>query len=271
MKKRDHPAKSSAIVIKFKRWDIPKNFEVFDRYKSGLSEIVIGREPGSPSLKYAVQDPTVSEKELEQLGELAGELIYTARSKEEFTKEKFEEALKKKNLSNPVLLYYIDRELWGYGPLTAVMADPKVENVECNKANSPVTVTHTDYGRIETNMVFTDEELDKLVMRLAHLAGKSVSIFKPFLDGVTIPGGHRYTCTYRTEISSSSTFAIRKFPEKPWTITKLLINETITPEMAAWIWLMIETRQATLVAGVMGSGKTSLINALASFAPPHMK
>jgi len=262
---------SRVVLIKFKRWDVPPNVEVFERYKSAMSDIVIGREPGSPMLKYYVQDPPVSEKELEQLGELAGELIYTARGQQDFTREKFEEALKKRNLYNPILMHYIERELWGYGPLTAVMADPKIENVECNKADSPVTVTHTDYGRIETNMVFSADELDRLVMRLAHLAGKSVSVFKPFLDGVTIPGGHRYTCTYRTEISSSSTFAIRKFPEKPWTIAKLLVNETITPEMAAWIWLMIETRQAILVAGVMGSGKTSLINALASFTPPHMK
>ncbi|MEM1953809.1 MAG: type II/IV secretion system ATPase subunit [Nitrososphaerota archaeon] len=272
MGKGDSSDKSRRIVpIKFKRWDVPPNVEVFDRYKSAMSEIVIGREPGSPVLKYFVQDPPVSEKELEQLGELAGELIYTARGQQDFTREKFEEVLKKRNLYNPILMHYIERELWGYGPLTAVMADPKIENVECNKADSPVTVTHTDYGRIETNMAFAADELDRLVMRLAHLAGKSVSVFKPFLDGVTIPGGHRYTCTYRTEISSSSTFAIRKFPEKPWTIGKLLLNETITPEMAAWIWLMIETRQAILVAGVMGSGKTSLINALASFTPPHMK
>ncbi len=260
-----------AVLIRFKRWDAPKNVEVFDRYKSAMSDVIIGREAGSPMLKYYVQDPPVSDEELRRLGELAGELIYTARGQQDFTREKFEEALKKRNLYNPILSHYIERELWGYGPLTAVMADPKIENVECNRADSPVTVTHSEYGRIETNMVFAPDELDRLVMRLAHLAGKSVSVFKPFLDGVTIPGGHRYTCTYRTEISSSSTFAIRKFPEKPWTIAKLLVNDTITAEMAAWLWLMIETRQAILVAGVMGSGKTSLINSLASFAPPHMK
>jgi hypothetical protein len=101
------------ILIKFKRWDIPPNVEVFERYKSAMSDIVIGREPGSPMLKYYVQDPPVSEKELEQLGELAGELIYTARGQQDFTREKFEEALKKRNLYNPILSHYIERELWG--------------------------------------------------------------------------------------------------------------------------------------------------------------
>lgn len=262
---------SGYIQIRFKRWDVPKDFEIIEKYKLGFSEVCIGREPTSPTLKYAVQDPPVSEEELTKLGILAGELIYTAKSQQDFTRQKFEEVLKQRNLYSPILMHYIERELWGYGPLSAVMTDPKVENVECNKADTPLTVTHTDYGRIESNMVFSTDELDRLVMKLAHLAGKSVSVFKPFLDGVTIPGGHRYTCTYRTEISASSTFTVRKFPEKPWTITKLLLNETITPEMAAWIWLMVETRQAVLVAGVMGSGKTSLINALSSFTPPHMK
>jgi flagellar protein FlaI len=271
MSKTKGDSSSGFIQIKFKRWSLPEKFEIVEKYKAAMSDIVIGREPTSSMLKYAVQDPPVSDADLEKLGALAGELIYTARTQQDFAREKFEEILKKKNLYNPILMHYIERELWGYGPLTAVMADPKIENIECNKADAPLTITHTDYGRLDTNMVFTTDELDRLVMRLAHLAGKSVSVFKPYLDGVTIPGGHRYTCTYRTEISASSTFAIRKFPEKPWTITKLLVNDTITPEMAAWIWLMVETRQAILVAGVMGSGKTSLINALSSFTPPHMK
>jgi hypothetical protein len=145
MGKRESSEKGKRVVlIKFKRWDVPQNVEVFERYRSAMSDIIIGREPASPMLKYYVQDPPVSEKELEQLGELAGELIYTARGQQDFSREKFEEALRKRNLHNPILMHYIERELWGYGPLTAVMADPKIENVECNKADSPVTITHTD-------------------------------------------------------------------------------------------------------------------------------
>jgi len=83
-----------------------------------------------------------------------------------------------------------------------------------------------------------------------------------------LPEGHRLACTFMSEVSPSSTFAIRKFPQKPWTIAKLLQNNTLTSEIASWLWLLIENRLATLVAGEMGSGKTSLANALCGLCPP---
>jgi len=259
------------LAISFKSWHAPAELDILDSYDAGMSKIIIGVEKGQSSPRYYVSDPSIFQQELVSFQKAAGELIYTLTAKDELSKEKMIEILKKKKIYSPTLWYYVERELWGYGPLEPVMKDPRIENIECNGAYTPVTVTHTEFGRIESNMIFEAQELDNLVMKLAHMAGKSVSIFKPYLDNITIPGGHRFTCTYRTEISASSTFTIRKFPEKPWTIGKLLVNETISPEMAAWAWMMLETKQAMLVAGVMGSGKTSTINALTSFIPPNMR
>ena len=149
------------------------------------------------------------------------------------------------------------------------MNDPNLENIECNEANKPLTVTHSDYGRLQTNMIFDSEELDRLVLRLAHMAGKSLSKFNPILDNAMLPGGHRLACSFSTEVSFSSTFAIRKFPEKPWTIGKMLLNKTLNPEIIAWLWMLIEKKFAVLIAGEMGSGKTSLANALCGLIPPN--
>jgi flagellar protein FlaI len=46
---------------------------------------------------------------------------------------------------------------------------------------------------------------------------------------------------------------------------------TLIPEIAAWLWLSIEHKLPILVCGEMGSGKTSLINALCGFIRPDSR
>ncbi len=61
---------------------------------------------------------------------------------------------------------------------------------------------------------------------------------------------------------------IRKFTKEPWTPIKLMDFKTVSPEILAYIWLLIENKSNILVIGGTGSGKTSFLNAIAFFIPP---
>lgn len=61
---------------------------------------------------------------------------------------------------------------------------------------------------------------------------------------------------------------IRKFTAEPWTPIKLMDFKTVSPEILAYIWLLIEHKSSLLVIGGTGSGKTSLLNAIGFFIPP---
>ncbi len=61
---------------------------------------------------------------------------------------------------------------------------------------------------------------------------------------------------------------IRKFTKEPWTPIKLMDFKTVSPEILAYIWIAIENKSNILVIGGTGSGKTSLLNAIAFFIPP---
>jgi type IV secretory pathway ATPase VirB11/archaellum biosynthesis ATPase/thymidylate synthase ThyX len=82
----------------------------------------------------------------------------------------------------------------------------------------------------------------------------------------------RVNATYTTDISSRGpTFTLRKFTKTPWSPIKLIELGTLSPEILAYLWLLIEYESNIMVIGGTGSGKTSLLNALAFFIPPQAR
>lgn len=82
----------------------------------------------------------------------------------------------------------------------------------------------------------------------------------------------RVNATFTEDISSRGpTFTIRKFTKNPWTPTKLMQLGTVSPQMLAYLWILIEYESNIMVIGGTGSGKTTLLNALTFFIPPQSR
>ena len=140
-----------------------------------------------------------------------------------------------------------------------LIRDYFIEDIECNGFNTPVYVVHRVYRSIKTNLVFSQiEGLANFVEKLAQRAGKYVSYAEPLLDG-TLPDGSRVNATYTKDITSRGpTFTIRKFTKVPWTPTQLIALKTLSPEMLAYFWLLIEYKSNIFITGGTASGKTTL-------------
>ncbi|MFP3281212.1 MAG: type II/IV secretion system ATPase subunit, partial [Vulcanisaeta sp.] len=169
-------------------------------------------------------------------------------------------------------LYYMDRDLLGYGPIDALMRDENIEDISCDGVGRPVYVFHRRYESIPTNIVpITDKGLDDLVVKLIHMSGRHVSVATPIVDA-QLPDGSRIAVTYRREVSpGGSTFTIRRFRKNPLTFTELVKFGNISAEIAGYFWTMLDNGRSFLVLGVTGAGKTSFLNAMATFIRPHMK
>jgi flagellar protein FlaI len=152
------------------------------------------------------------------------------------------------------------------------MRDYFIEDIECNGINSSVYVVHRLYRNIRTNLIFYSiDYLASLVEKLAQRCGKYISYANPLLDG-TLPDGSRVNATYTTEITTRGpTFTIRKFTKIPWSPTQLIGFKTVSPEMLAYFWLLLQYKANILITGGTGSGKTSMLNALAFFIPPEAR
>jgi flagellar protein FlaI len=168
--------------------------------------------------------------------------------------------------------YYVIRDTVGFGPLEPLMKDENIEDISCDGVGRPIYVWHREYESIPTNIVFKNEnELDAMIVRLAHKAGKHVSVAFPIVDAI-LPGGHRLAATYKREVSmAGSTFTIRKFREKPLSVIDLIRHGSISPELGAYFWLAMEFKQTGLIMGVTGAGKTTMLNALATLFRPTIK
>jgi len=155
------------------------------------------------------------------------------------------------------VIYYIERDLIGYGPINVLMEDWNLEDISCDGVNRAIHVWHRKYESIPTNIVFTDKNyLREFIIKLAHLGGKHVSAAFPIVDTM-LPGRHRLAATFGEEVSPrGSTFTIRKFREKPFSIVELIDSGNIDTWTAAYLWLMLEHRMTLMIIGGTAAGKS---------------
>ena len=170
------------------------------------------------------------------------------------------------------IFYYLYRDFIGLNEIEALMKDFFIEDIECNGVNTPVYIIHRLYRNMKTNIVFKDiEYLASFVEKLAQRAGRYISYASPILDG-SLPDGSRINASYTADITSRGpTFSIRKFTKIPWTPPQLIALKTLSPEMLAYFWLLIQYKSNILITGGTASGKTTLLNALAFFIPPEAR
>src|SRR6267143_1191710 len=170
------------------------------------------------------------------------------------------------------IMYYITRDFVHFDKIDPMMRDPWIEDISCNGFGIPLYIWHRKYESIPTNVIFnTAEELDRFILKLSYMTGRAISIAQPVLDA-TLPDGSRVQMTYEKEVTRrGSTFTIRKFRERPLTVSDLIIYNTLSAEMAAWYWYIIEKQASCILVGGTASGKTTTINTLAMFIKPNAK
>jgi len=238
-------------------------------------------------IKYEVIEPTLLKEEEEKLEEIKKLLmeeidislkeVETREKAEEYLKRKFQEVIKDYKLkieeeAVDKLLYYVVRDFLGYGKIDPLMKDHLIEDISADGVGIPVYVWHRVYESMPTNIVFeTEEELNSFIIRLACLVGKNISLATPLIDA-SLPDGSRVQLTYGNEITRrGSTFTIRRFRVAPLTISDLIAFNTMSAEMAAYFWYIIENRSSILVSGGVAAGKTTTLNCLSMFIKPELK
>jgi len=235
---------------------------------------------------YEVIEPQLSRHERELVAHLKSMLAKILGSevsnlnqsaKRTYLRGEVEEYLKSREISlSPLskerIIYYIQRDYVGYGPVDALILDPRVEDISCDGVEVPLFVYHGKYESVKTNVIFEDEEtLNSFIVALGQRCSKAVSVSSPILDGTT-PEGHRVQATYAREITTrGASFTIRRFKEKPFTPVDLIMTGSASEEMIAYFWLAAEQGESLIICGGPAAGKTSTLNAIALFIPPTAK
>jgi len=236
---------------------------------------------------YDVEEPPLNEKEAEQKDKIVSAMKHLVNYDAiiEKDEEKLLDYIDKRfkllavelgiNMSYETytkIYYYLIRDFMGFNQVDPLLKDYFVEDIECNGVNDYIYIVHRRYRNIRTNVKFEDtDELASFIEKLAQRCGKYISYASPILDG-SLPDGSRVNATYTKDITSKGpTFTIRKFTKTPWTPPKLLSMNTLSPEMLAYLWLLVEYRMNILITGGTSAGKTTLLNAITFFIPPEAR
>jgi flagellar protein FlaI len=162
-------------------------------------------------------------------------------------------------------------EMLGLGPLELVLADPNLEEIVINSSRGPAWVYHKKHGWLKTNVTIpTEEQIFNYASIIGRKIGRQITNLTPLMDAHLL-SGDRVNATLFPISSFGNTITIRKFARNPWTIISFLDpdTKTLTPEVAALIWLCMEYELNIVVAGGTASGKTSMLNAILPFIPPN--
>lgn len=176
------------------------------------------------------------------------------------------------DVSQQRIEYYVVRDFIGLGPIQPLMIDPNIEDISCDGPDLGLFVYHREFDSIQSNVLFHhDADLDAYVIRLAQRSGKAISISDPILDAA-LPDGSRLQATLGQEVTQNgSTFTIRRFKPDPFTPIDLVRFGSMSKELLAYFWLIVENGSSLVFSGGTASGKTTGLNAISQFIPPQAK
>lgn len=177
------------------------------------------------------------------------------------------------NEVNEVLVGMLLHKLFGLGEIEILNHDDWLEEIIINNSKSPIGVYHRRYGWLKTNLFMPDEDsIFNYSSQIARRVGRQIANLTPILDA-RLETGDRVCSTLAPVSAHGNTITIRRFARNPWTIVNLVGDPgySMTPEMAGMLWQAIHYELNILVAGGTASGKTTALNALASFIPPNQR
>ena len=156
----------------------------------------------------------------------------------------------------------ITDEMLGLGPIEPLLKDDTVSDVLIN-THAQVYVER--YGQLEpTSIRFKDEaHLLRVVNRIVSSVGRRIDESTPMMDA-RLADGSRVNVAVRPIAVDGPLVSIRKFARRPYTLDRLVENESISPLMRELFSIAVRGRSSIVVSGGTGSGKTTLLNALSA-------
>ncbi len=160
--------------------------------------------------------------------------------------------------------------MYGLGEIEIIMADNYLEELAVNGSREPISVYHKKHKWCKTSKYLkTEEEIYNFSSQIGRKVGREINTLNPIMDAHLLTGD-RVAATMFPISTRGNTITIRRFARAPWTVTSFISPQynTLSKEMAAFLWMAIQYELNVLVAGGTASGKTSVLNTLCSFIPP---
>jgi pilus assembly protein CpaF len=114
----------------------------------------------------------------------------------------------------------------------------------------------------------SEDKLRDVISQIVSEVNRAVNEANPMVDA-RLKDGSRVNAVIPPVSLGGSVLTIRKFPEKPMTVSQLIRYNSITKEVADFLEKLVRAKYNIFVCGGTGSGKTTFLNALSNFIPKN--
>ena len=154
-------------------------------------------------------------------------------------------------------------ELFGLGPLEALLRDPAVSDILVNRHDSIFVERE---GKLEeTDIVFKDDRhLLQIIERIVSSVGRRIDESSPMVDA-RLQDGSRVNAIIAPLALDGPALSIRRFRTDRLGADDLVDRELLTQPMLDFLKAAVACRLNIIVSGGTGAGKTTLLNILSSF------
>jgi len=154
-------------------------------------------------------------------------------------------------------------ELFGLGPLEALLADRSISDILVNQYDQ---VYIERDGRLEeTDIVFRDDRhLMQIIERIVSAVGRRIDESSPMVDA-RLKDGSRVNAIIPPLALNGPALSIRRFRTDRLGANDLVTRDSLTAPMLEFLKVAVGCRLNLLVSGGTGAGKTTLLNVLSGF------
>ncbi len=112
----------------------------------------------------------------------------------------------------------------------------------------------------------SEEKLQDVIQQIVASCNRVVNESSPIVDA-RLGDGSRVNIVLNPIALNGPILTIRKFPDKPISMEKLLELGSLTKEVSDFLSRLVRARYNIMVCGGTGSGKTTFLNVLSNFIP----
>jgi pilus assembly protein CpaF len=165
------------------------------------------------------------------------------------------------------LVREIARDVMGLGPIEPFLEDASVSEVMVNGTEF-IYVERGGVIERSRSRFISEEHLRRVIDRIVSQVGRRIDESSPMVDA-RLADGSRVNAIVPPLSLDGSILTIRKFAKDPFQAADLVAMGTLTPAVATVLSGAVHGGLNVLVSGGTGTGKTTLLNVLSSFAPSH--
>ena len=159
----------------------------------------------------------------------------------------------------------LDRILPFLRPIEDLLRDPTITEVMVNNGGRRVFVEKNGALEAVPDRVIEVRNLTVAIKNIARACGDEISDQQPILDA-RLEDGSRVAAMFPPCSVDGPTLTIRKFTRR-YSLEDLVTVGTLTPQLATQLWTAVDDHRNLLISGGTGTGKTTLLNALAAKIP----